>query len=215
MIHIERFVFNMFQENTYVVSDETGEAVVIDCGAFYDEERKAIADYIDGQHLTLRHLIATHGHIDHNFGNNTIFDRYGLKPCVPAADEPLISELPRQAAILCRTDYREPIPPTGLFYTEQDQFSFGSHTLHVMHTPGHSPGSSVLYDSEENVAFSGDTLFRRSIGRTDFLLGSFDDIQQSLSRMVSQLPADMQVMTGHGQPTTIGEEARANPYIDR
>jgi len=214
MLNIKRFVFNMFQENTYVVSDETREAVVIDCGAFYDEERQAITEYIKQEKLTPKHLIATHGHIDHNFGNDTIFNMFGLKPNVPAADEPLIGDLRRQAALFCQLDYQQEIPPVGHFYTEEETFSFGNHTLHALSTPGHTPGSTVLYDNDERIAFSGDTLFRFSIGRTDFQFGSFDDIQRSLKRIITTLPADTVVLTGHGPQTNIGEEAKGNPYIE-
>ena len=84
---ITRFACNMLQENCYVVSDDTKECVIIDCGAFYQEERKAIVDYIRSNGLKPVHLLATHGHIDHNFGNNTIYEEFGLKPEVDAHDE--------------------------------------------------------------------------------------------------------------------------------
>ena len=86
MMHIEKFECNMFQENCYIVSDETKECVIIDCGAFYPEERSAIVDYIRSHGLTPKHLICTHAHIDHNFGNNTISDNFQLKPEVSRKD---------------------------------------------------------------------------------------------------------------------------------
>lgn len=90
MLHIERFQCNMLSENCYVVSDETKECVIIDCGAFYPEERKAITDYITGNDFNPIHLLVTHGHLDHNFGNDTIYQAFGLKPEVAQADEHLM-----------------------------------------------------------------------------------------------------------------------------
>ena len=84
---IERFEVNPFQENCFVVSDETGEGIIIDCGAFFNEERRALVNYIKDNGISLKHLVATHGHIDHNFGNNTIYEEFGLKPEVYRDDE--------------------------------------------------------------------------------------------------------------------------------
>ena len=90
MIEVKRFVVNMLQENCYVVSDDSREAVIIDCGAMYDEERRALLDYIANHQLKPVHLLSTHGHFDHNFGNDTVWKAYGLKPEVAEADLPLM-----------------------------------------------------------------------------------------------------------------------------
>ena len=155
MLHIERFQVNMLQENCYVVSDETKECVIIDCGAFYPEERTAITQYIKVNQLKPVHLLVTHGHLDHNFGNNTIYQEFGLKPEVSAADENLMKGLAKQAET---------------FYS--------------------------------------------SIGRTDFPGGSMFRIINSL-RHLGQLPDETQVLPGHGEYTSIGEELAHNPYMDR
>ena len=97
---------------------------------------------------------------------------------------------------------------------EGDKIDFGTHQLTVIETPGHTPGGIVLYDAAEHVAFSGDTLFRSSIGRTDLLGGSMFEMMQSL-RMICQLPDETKVFPGHGAATTIGEELMHNPYLDR
>ena len=110
---IERFVVNPFQENTYIVSDETGEGVVIDCGAFFEEERKAIVNYIKDNNITIRHLIATHAHIDHCFGNNTIYDVFGVKPEVYKYDEYLMAKLVKQALDFCNYNLGYEMPPVG------------------------------------------------------------------------------------------------------
>ena len=203
----------MFQENCYIVSDESKECIIIDCGAFYEEERHAIAEYITKQGLTPIHLISTHGHIDHNFGNNTIFEKYHLKPEVCIKDEILMNNLASQAKAFIGLNYNDPIPNVGKYFDEKYTVEFGSHSLSVIPTPGHTPGSIMLYCKEENVVFSGDTLFKMSIGRTDFQFGSYPDIIGSLRNITNILPTDTVVLPGHGDKTTIGFEAMHNPYI--
>ena len=214
MLNIQKFVCNMIQENCYVVSDETKECIIVDCGAYYEEERRAIVDYIRHNQLTPKHLVATHGHIDHNFGNNTIYEAFGLKPEVEADDEQLINMLPQQAQAIAGVELDYKMPPVGKYLRETDTISFGSHTFTLLHTPGHTPGGVFYYCKEEKVAFSGDTLFRSSIGRTDLPGGNSFLIIQSL-RMIAQLPDDTTILPGHGQQTTIGYELRSNPYMDR
>lgn len=214
MINIQRFVCNMLQENCYIASDETLECVIVDCGAFYDEDRKAIIDYIKGSGLRPVHLLATHGHLDHNFGNDTIFDAFGLSPEVAEADSDMIKNPDRQAEKFygMRLDLKLPSP--GNVLVGGDIIKFGNHSLKVLETPGHSRGSVTFYCEEESLAFTGDTLFRRSIGRTDFYGGNMMQIIQSL-RMLAQLPDDTIIYPGHGEQTTIGRELAFNPYMER
>ena len=213
MMKIERFEVNPFQENCYIVSDETGEGVIIDCGAFYSEERKAVVEYVKDNRIELKHLLSTHAHIDHNFGNNTIYEHFGLKPEVHGADEILMGKLAEQAQLFCnyRLDYA--MPPVGKYLTETDTIKFGTHTLSIINTPGHTPGSSFFYCKEEGVAFSGDTLFKMSIGRTDFELGNYKDIMKSLANVAELLPDNTTILPGHGPRTTIKAEKEGNMYF--
>ncbi len=203
----------MFQENCYIVSDETKECVVIDCGAFYGEERKAVVDYITKNNLTPKHLIATHAHIDHNFGDYTLFEKFGLKLEVSAKDEPLMHTLAEQAMSFAGLNYNEKIAPVGKYFDENYVVEFGTHRLKIIPTPGHTPGSVMFHCEEEKIVFSGDTLFRLSIGRTDLPYGSFTDIRESIARVFAQLPDDTVVLPGHSSRTTIGFEMQNNPYI--
>lgn len=204
----------MLQENCYIISDETKECVICDCGAYYPAERAAIVDYIRDNGLTPVHLLCTHGHIDHNFGNNTIFDKFGLKPEVHNEDQYLMDMLAEQAEALVGITLDYAMPPVGKYFGDGDEITFGSHRLKVIETPGHSKGSVFFYCPEESMALSGDTLFRNSIGRTDYLGGSMFQIIQSL-RMICQLPDNTVVYPGHGPQTTIGTELSGNPYLDR
>lgn len=214
MLTIQRFECNMLQENCYIISDETKECVICDCGAYYPAERAAIVDYIRDNGLTPVHLLSTHGHIDHNFGNNTIFDEFGLKPEVHKEDQHLMDMLAEQAETLVGITLDYAMPPVGKYFGDGDEITFGSHRLKVIETPGHSKGSVFFYCPEEAIALSGDTLFRNSIGRTDYLGGSMFQIIQSL-RMICQLPDNTVVYPGHGPQTTIGKELSSNPYLDR
>lgn len=203
----------MFQENCYVVSDETQECVIVDCGAFYPEERAAISNYIRDHKLQPKHLIATHAHIDHNFGNNTIEDDFKLKPEVHGSDEMLMLNLPAQAQAFIGLKYTERVAPVGKFFDENDTIAFGTHKFSIIHTPGHTPGSVVFHCAEEGVAFTGDTLFRLSIGRTDFEFGNHADIQESLHRLATVLPPKTTILPGHGEQTTMEYEMKYNPYV--
>ena len=213
-MNIERFQCNMLQENCYVVSDETKECVIIDCGAFYPEERNAIVNYIKENQLKPVHLLVTHGHLDHNFGNNTLYDEFGLKPEVSASDENLMKHLKKQAETFYQMNLDYDFPPIGHFFEDDEIIHFGNHQFEIILTPGHSRGSVTFYCKEEKVAFTGDTLFQGSIGRTDFQGGSMFQIINSL-RFLAQLPDEVKVLPGHGNFTTIGEELAHNPYMDR
>ena len=201
------------QENCYVVSDESRECVIIDCGAYYDEECEAIRRYISDNELKPVHLLATHGHLDHNFGNAYIWRTYGLKPEICADDEELLAKLPQQARELFGMELSDEQLPTGHLLQDGDIISFGTHQFVVMHTPGHSHGSVLYYCEAEKTVFSGDTLFRMSIGRTDFPEGSWREMEQSLHHIQTCLPQETVVLPGHGPKTTIADEVTYNPYL--
>lgn len=215
MIRIKKFTCNMLQENCYVAScDATNECVVVDCGAYYEEERKSLLAYIHDNHLKPVHLLCTHGHVDHNFGNNTIFDEFGLNPEVHSDDKTYMENLAQQCIqfIGCTPNYA--FPPAKQYLADGDRITVGNHTIQVIHTPGHSKGSVCFYIKEENILMTGDTLFRMSIGRTDFEGGSMMQIIQSL-RLLAQLPDDTLILPGHGPDTTMSDELRYNPFLDR
>ena len=213
MITIKTFAFNLLQENTYVVSDDTLECVIIDCGAYYDDERKAITDYIDSQKLNPRHLLATHGHWDHNLGIDTIYNAYGLQVEAAREDDFIISDIPHNFQSIIGAPLRRQYPPVGHFFSPDEIIRFGNHSLQVLKTPGHSPGSVAFYCAEEHTAFTGDTLFRMSVGRTDFEGGSYTDLMNSLVNVLAKLPSDTVILPGHGPQSTIDYELRYNPYM--
>ena len=212
MMNIRRFACNMLEENCYVVSDDTGDCVVIDCGAYFDNERAAIVNYIRDNQLNPVHLLVTHGHLDHNFGNNTIYDEFGLKPEASEMDDNLMRALGRQAEVMYSMRLNYDFPEVGKHLTANETITFGTHKLRVLTTPGHSRGSICFVCDAEKVVFTGDTLFRMSVGRTNFEGGSTQQIIDSLHRL-AKLPDDMVVLPGHGPQSTIGDEKKFNPYM--
>jgi len=213
MFSIKTFPFNLLQENTYVVSDDTLDCIIIDCGAYYDDERKAIVDYITSQGLRPCRLLATHGHWDHNLGIDTIYQTYGLQVEAAKEDEFIITDIPRNFQSIIGAPLRREYPPGGRFFAPNEVIRFGNHSLQVLKTPGHSPGSVVFYCAEEHTAFTGDTLFRMSVGRTDFEGGSYEDLMSSLANVLAKLPDDTTILPGHGPQSTIGYEKKYNPYM--
>ena len=213
MFKVQRIECNPLQENCYVVSDESRECVIIDCGAYYDEEFQAIHQYISDNQLKPVRLLATHGHLDHNFGNAYIWRTYGLKAEICAEDEELLAKLPLHARELFGMEITDEQPPIGRLLQDGDTIAFGTHQLTVMRTPGHSHGSALFYCEAEKTVFTGDTLFRMSIGRTDFPEGSWKEMEQSLHNVVARLPQETVVLPGHGPKTSIADEMRYNPYL--
>lgn len=213
MFSIKTFAFNLLQENTYVASDDTNECVIIDCGAYYNDEREAITDYISSQGLKPVHLLATHGHWDHNLGIDTIYQTYGLQVEAAKEDEFIISDIPHNFQSIIGAPLRREYPAVGRFFATDEVIRFGHHSLQVLKTPGHSPGSVVFYCTEEHTAFTGDTLFRMSVGRTDFEGGSYTDLMSSLTNILAKLPSDTIILPGHGPQSTIDYELRYNPYL--
>ena len=214
MLNIHTFEVNPLQENCYVVSDETKECVIIDCGALTESERSAIIDYIKEEELTPVHNLGTHGHLDHHFGDAALLAAFNLQPEVAEGDAVFMNNPKQAAAQMLRMELNNDLPAGELKLAENQTISFGSHTFKVMRTPGHSGGSVCFYCAEENVLFTGDTLFKGSIGRTDFPGGNMFQIISSL-RELAQLPDETVVYPGHGPQTSIGFELAHNPYMDR
>ena len=214
MLKIQTFEVNPLHENCYVVSDNTKECVIIDCGAFTESEQEAIITYINKNGLKPVHNLGTHGHLDHHFGDAAILSAFNLLPEVSDGDEVLMQHSKEAALQMLGMDLNIDLPAGELRLTENNTISFGSHTLRIIRTPGHSRGSVSFYCAEENVLFTGDTLFKGSIGRTDFPGGSMFQIISSL-RELAQLPDTTIVYPGHGPQTSIGFELAHNPYMDR
>jgi len=212
-LHLQRFVVNMVEENTFVVWDASGEAVVVDPGMLYPEEQRAVADFIKEKGLTLKHVLLTHGHFDHTFGAQFLFERFDVKPELCAADAVLYAEPSDQLALFLHRRLSAAVPPLGPALTDGQEISFGRHTLRVIATPGHTPGGVCFYCEQEGLLLSGDSLFRGAIGRCDLPGGNERSLVDSLKTHILTLPDETLVCPGHGDTTHVGDERRQNVYL--
>lgn len=209
---IKRFEFNMFPVNCYVLSDETNEAVIIDPGCFYPEECTQLKNYITANNLVPKHLLNTHLHLDHIFGNPFVSREFNLQPEGGQQDEFWIEQAPMQARMFGFTINEQPIS-LGKYIMDGDIIRFGNTELEAIHVPGHSPGSMVYYCKQEKCMFSGDVLFQGSIGRADLAGGNFEELREGICSRLFCLPNDTAVYPGHGDMTTIGAEKLENPFF--
>lgn len=204
--------FNPFQENTYVVFDETGECVIFDPGCYEAHERIELSQFITENNLLPVRLINTHCHIDHVFGNKFVSDTWGLELETHEGEVPVLEAVPQ----ICKfygIPMGEPSPMPGKFIEEGDIIEFGHTKLEAVLTPGHSPASLSFFCAADKFIIAGDVLFRESIGRTDLPGGDFDTLIASIKNKLFPLGDDVKVFPGHGPSTTIGFERSHNPFL--
>jgi hydroxyacylglutathione hydrolase len=206
---IETFPVGPLECNCSILVDEASrEAVVIDPG----DEPERILKALAAAKVTPVALLHTHAHFDHVTGTREVAQATKAPIRLHPGDAPLYEALPRQAAIF-GLSAADPLPISAPL-ADGEVIRFGRHQIRAIHTPGHTPGSTcfeLLGDAP--LLFSGDTLFRRSIGRTDLWGGDTDTILESIRRRLYSLPGDLEVVCGHGPGTTIEEEKRANPFV--
>ena len=210
MIEVKSFVFNPFSENTFVVYDETKEAIIIDPGCCDNNERNELDEFIQSKHLNVALLINTHCHIDHVLGNNFVKEKYNVPFLTHKKEESLLRAVKAYAPNYGFADYKEVLPDK--FIDENDEVTWGKSSLDVLFLPGHSPGHIGLYHAEQKLLISGDVLFEGSVGRTDLPGGDMDTLIDSIQQKLFILPDDVTVYCGHGATTIIGVEKVSNPF---
>ena len=211
MLKVHKHTFNPFQENTYIIEDETKECVIIDPGCSNDKERNQLLQTIQAHGLKPVKLLNTHCHIDHFPGNKFVCDTYNLLP------EFHETELQVMYAAL---DYQtlfgfklEASPEPVNYLKDGDEVKFGSTILKVLFVPGHSPGHIAFYNEAEKIIVSGDVLFQGSVGRYDLPGASGKVLFETIITKLMTLPDDVKVYSGHGPETFIGIERRNNPFL--
>lgn len=210
MIEIKTFTFNPFQENTYVVFDETGTGVIIDPGCYEKAEQRELTQFIQSKNLTIKYLLNTHCHIDHVLGNCFVKETYNVPLLIHRNDEPVLQSVKVYAPNYGFAQYQEALPDQ--YMEENDTIHFGNSAFKVLYLPGHAPGHVGFYHEESHSLLSGDVLFEQSIGRTDLPGGNFNTLINSIHTKVFTLPDDVVVFPGHGNTTTVGEEKISNPF---
>lgn len=211
MLNVHYFTFNGFQENCYLLYDESNECIIIDPGCYSVAEQNLLVDFIEKNNLTPVRLLNTHCHIDHILGNNFVSKKYKLGLEIHNED---------LNTLLATTEYGhlygftvDPSPTPTHFIDEKTRIKFGNSELEIRFTPGHAPGHIVFINHPHRFVINGDVLFLNSIGRTDLPGGDFDTLINSIKSQLFTLPDDYVVYTGHGPNTSIGNEKKHNPFL--
>ena len=217
MLNVKSFIFNPVCVNTYVVYSDT-EGVIIDCGCLDSSEWSELDDFVQSKSLHITHLLNTHLHLDHVFGNQYATSAYNWMVEANSEDFPMYKDLKQQVSLF----FGEQIASTldysytsllGPSLYEGAKIPVGDDELEVICTPGHTPGGICFYSRKSGLLFSGDTLFQGSIGRTDLDGGNYVALIKSIQNKLMILPPETKVYCGHGSPTTIEYEQKFNPFI--
>jgi glyoxylase-like metal-dependent hydrolase (beta-lactamase superfamily II) len=211
MIHIKAFTFSPISENTYVLYNNDGKAIIIDPGCYFPNEQETLKDFLTDNSLTPVYLLNTHCHLDHVFGNKWVHENYGLEPHLHPNEEAMLALAPVSGERwgLPFQNYMGPLH----FLNDGDTVLLGETEIQVILAPGHSPGSICFYIPSQGDLIGGDVLFRGSIGRTDLPGGDSETLLNSIREKLWVLPDETVVYSGHGIKTTIGYEKRNNPFL--
>ncbi|MFP4489601.1 MAG: MBL fold metallo-hydrolase [Bacteroidales bacterium] len=210
-MEIKKMVFSPIEVNTYILSDDAGNSVIIDCGCYDEQEFDKLKAYISDNNLRPLKLLNTHLHLDHIFGNHFMLKEYGLSTLAAREEVPNLTSAPLHAEMF---GLSMPEPPgVGGFISGGKLLTVGGIKLESLFVPGHTAGSIAYYCEEENCVFSGDTLFAGGIGRTDLPGGDHDTLLNNITDKLLSLPGDTVVYPGHGPATTIAAERKSNPFL--
>jgi len=207
-LSVQKFTFNPFQENTFIVHNET-DCVIIDPGCYSPGEQETLVDFIDSKGLTPQAVLLTHGHLDHVFGCDFVQKKYGLDVYMHEKDIFTLEMGERSAMVYGIPGFVKPETPNKLLQGDE-LLRFGSIELQVAFTPGHCVGHVVFINYKDDFVINGDVLFAGSFGRTDLPGGDMAVLKKSIFDVMFKLPETMTVYSGHGEETTIGAEKRSN-----
>lgn len=212
-MRIVQFEFGPFAENTYLLINEINKTcIVIDPGCYWPQEKENLLNFIAKHELKPVRLLNTHCHIDHIFGNRMFLDRFGLYPEYHSKEEQVLKSAYNRAEFFGLKSVDES-PSAQRYLTEKDIIEFAGCSFSILFTPGHSPGSICFYNAADEILIGGDVLFYESIGRTDLPGGNYETLMHSITEKLMPLPPMVTVYSGHGPQTTIGHEAKHNPFI--
>ena len=210
---VQSFTFNPFQENTYIIYDETKECLIIDPGCHTKKEENILQDFITNHSLNPVKLINTHCHIDHILGNKFVSDMWNIELYMHKADIPLLENAKSISALYGFNNYK--LSPSPKHYLEDgDILKFGKNYFEVIYTPGHAPGHICLYNQENKLLIAGDVIFQTSIGRTDLPGGDYNTLMTSIKTKLLPLPKKTKIFCGHGPSTILEYEKQNNPFLN-
>jgi glyoxylase-like metal-dependent hydrolase (beta-lactamase superfamily II) len=208
---IFRGVFSPIQVNTYIITGNDRECIVIDCGCYGEEEEKRLEEMLATRGLEPVMLLDTHCHLDHVFGNRFMLERYGLRSWFHEADRPNYLNAPKHALMFGLN--MEPPPDPAGFLTDGQEIMAAGVNLKVIAVPGHSPGGIALWSEADGVVFTGDALFAGSVGRSDLPGGDHEQLIENIREQLFTMPPETVVYPGHGPETTIRQEVETNPFF--
>ena len=209
---IARLIFNPIQEHTYIIWDDTLEAAVIDAGNMNERENEVLAKFIADNGLKPKYALNTHGHFDHLLGVDFLREKYGAQLAMSSKDEFLLKGASVSAELFgVKADALPEAIDVDL--EGKESIKFGNTELKIIPTPGHTPGHVAFFEPESKVLFTGDTLFRESIGRTDLPGGDYSWIMRSIIENILPLGDDVKIYPGHGETSDIGHESMYNPFV--
>ena len=211
MIEVVKLTFNPFEENTYILYDETKDCIIIDPGNSSEQENQGLVEFIKSNDLTPQKIVNTHCHIDHVLGVEFVKNYFNIPFIIPKDEEVAYYSVKAYAAPYGFPMYVE--STVDQFSKEYEVVTFGNSSLDVISVPGHSPGHVVLYHPGQKFVIGGDVLFNGSIGRTDLPGGDHEALIKNIQEKLFILPEDVVVHPGHGPETTIGHEKRTNPFL--
>jgi glyoxylase-like metal-dependent hydrolase (beta-lactamase superfamily II) len=211
MLQLKKFIFNPFQVNTYILYDETGEAVIVDAACSNSDEERLLDHFISSNNLSPKLLLNTHGHVDHLMGISSLKRKYNIPFGMNSLDEFLIESAEKHGKMFGLSLEKPPMPDVN--YHDGDSVSIGKSSLKCIHVPGHSPGSLVFSCDESGFLISGDVLFEGSIGRTDLPGGDYELLLTGIRDRLFSLDPGLKVYPGHGDATSIGAEVQQNPFF--
>lgn len=211
MLHVKVFALNPVQENTYIVYNNNGKAIIIDPGCYSNAEQEMLKRFLEQNSLTPVQLLNTHCHLDHVFGNKWVYETFGLELHIHPNEELVLQYAPTSGLKwgLPFENYNGPL----YFLHEGNSVFLDEDEFKILLTPGHSPGSICFYNAQQNFVIGGDVLFYESIGRTDLPGGSHETLLNSIQQELFVLPDETIVYNGHGRRTTIGHEKKYNPFL--
>ncbi len=211
MFTVKAFTFSPIQENTYLLYNEKGKALIIDPGCYFEEEREMLSSFLQQNNLDLQLLLNTHCHLDHVFGNKWIHETFGLLLHIHQKEKQVLDFAPASGLMwnMPFDNYNAELK----YIKEGEEILLDDDRLRILFAPGHSPGHVCFYCKEQGFVIGGDVLFRQSIGRTDLPGGNHETLIQSIKTQLFILPDDTIVYSGHGPATTIGYEKKHNPFL--
>lgn len=214
---LQHFAFNPFGVNAFVLSNDAGDAILIDPSVSNGLEQDALSKYIADNHLTVRRVLNTHLHLDHVLGNAFVERTFGVKAEAHQEDEFLL-DLQEEQSSMYGLPFDDPAPALGDYIAEGDSIEVPGIKLHVLHVAGHSPGGVAFFSEKTAIdigngksvsaplLFSGDILFAGSRGRSDLFGGDDSSLVTGIKQKLLALPAETIVLPGHGPSTTIEDE---------